>query len=276
MAESSRRQRREGKQPVDVRDDGGEGGFVWDVGDDIEEKERAELMLVGKIWASKTTNVRAAVDVMTKLWSPKGAIVGNVIDAKNKIFVFRFSDIRDNNRVIEGQPWHFDNQIWCFDEPSDMGKLTDTPLFLVPMWARIYDLPVRGRSNEANLRKLGEQLGKFVSMDVIPNPEIERAVRIRVLHNVRQPLKSTVSIRMPNGMSREFDVKYERLQATFCYGCGVFEHGEKECEEGPYEEGELRFGEWMRASPWKVTKTVVEPVGKAARSLGGNLTRRLK
>ncbi|XP_074289594.1 uncharacterized protein LOC141614747 [Silene latifolia] len=266
--ESSRANRREGKQPMYERDKDGDGGFVWDVGDDNAEKEKAGLMLVGKLWAAKSTNVRAAVDVMTKLWSPKGAIVGNVIDAKNRIFVFRFSDIRDKNRVLEGQPWHFDKQIWCLDEPNDEGKLTDTPLFLVPMWVRIYDLPVRGRSNEANLRNLGEQLGKYISMDVLPNPEIERAVRIRVLHDVRQPLKATVSIKMPNGLTRDFEVKYERLQATFCYGCGVFGHGEKECEEGPYEEEELKFGEWMRASPWKVTKTGVDGGGKAARSLG--------
>ncbi|XP_074266286.1 uncharacterized protein LOC141588759 [Silene latifolia] len=97
-------------------------------------------------------------------------------------------------------------------------------------------------------------------MDVLPNPELERAVRIRVIHDVRRPLKSTVKVRMSEGRSAatEFKVKFERLP-TFCYGCGVLGHGEKECEDGPYEEGELKYGEWLRASPWRVTKTSTEP-----------------
>ncbi|XP_074315430.1 uncharacterized protein LOC141651628 [Silene latifolia] len=242
--------------------------FKWDVGDDVREIQRSELMLVGRLWTAKAINVRAAIDTMTKLWNPKGSILGNVIDAKDKIFAFRFTDERDKNRVVEGQPWHFDKFMWCFGDPCTTGKLTDTPLFLVPLWVRIYDLPIRGRSNEANIKHLGQQLGKFVSLDVIPNPELERAVRIRVIHDVRKPLKSSVKVRMSGERlaATEFNVKFERLP-TFCYGCGVLGHGEKECEDGPYEEGDLKYGEWLRASPWKVTKTVSEPLGKAARVL---------
>ncbi|XP_074318152.1 uncharacterized protein LOC141654943 [Silene latifolia] len=244
----------------------GEGEiFVWDLGQD-SNKENASSVLVGKIWSSKSINVRAAIDSMIKLWNPKGKIVGNILDAKEKIFAFRFSDVRDKARVTEGQPWHFDKYVWCFDASCEEGRMTDTPLFILPIWARIYDLPAKGRSNVKNIENLGKQLGVFVSVDEAPFPEMERAIRVRVLHDVRRPLKNCVEIRMPNLKVVSFKVKYEKLP-TYCYGCGILGHGEKDCEEGPYEEGELRYDESLRASPWKVLKTAVNTGSNVARSL---------
>ncbi|XP_074293731.1 uncharacterized protein LOC141620873 [Silene latifolia] len=149
---------------------------------------------------------------------------------------------------MEGQPWHFDKFIWCFNDPYDDGKLSDTPLFLVPIWARVYDLPVRERANGENIRRLGMQLGQFVMVDQTLFPEIERAIRIRVVYDVRKPLKSKVGVRMLTGLQVEFEVKYERLP-IFCYGCGILGHDDKDCDEGPYDEGELQFSEALRASP---------------------------
>ncbi|XP_074271161.1 uncharacterized protein LOC141595087 [Silene latifolia] len=205
-------------------------------------------LLVGKIWSLKAINVRAAIDSMIKLWNPKGTIVGNILDGREKIFAFRFSDDRDKARVIEGQPWHFDKHVWCFNEPCEDGKMTETPLHLIPMWARIYDLPMRGRSNVNNLKSLGRQLGTFVSVDEAPLPEVERAVRVRILHDVRTPLKPKVEIRMPSSRVLDFKVKYER-SPTYCYGCGILGHGEKECDEVPYDDVDLKSSEDLRASP---------------------------
>ncbi|KAK9714429.1 hypothetical protein RND81_06G093600 [Saponaria officinalis] len=63
---------------------------------------------------------------------------------------------------------------------------------------------------------------------------------------------------MPNGIAVPFQVKYERL-LIFCYGCGVFGHGEMDCELGPCEEGTLAFDADIRASPWKGIKKEAEP-----------------
>ncbi|KAK9664848.1 hypothetical protein RND81_14G073400 [Saponaria officinalis] len=248
----------EGDQPVVP--------FVWERGDESVEGENYALILVGRIWATRSINVRAAVETMIKLWNLKGKVVGNIIPAKEKIFVFRFEVERDKERVLEGQPWHFDKFAWCFNEPRTEEKLTDVPLHMIPLWARIYDLPVSGRSNLNNIRNIGEQLGSFICMEEMPIPEVERAVRIRILHDIRKPLRRSVEICMARTRIVSFDVKYERLP-TYCYGCGILGHGEKDCDEGPYEESELGYGEQLRASPWKVVKTKVEPSNRAARVL---------
>ncbi|XP_074295381.1 uncharacterized protein LOC141623203 [Silene latifolia] len=256
-----------GKRPVMELQEQDDDNFVWKTGDDANESNSNDLLLVGKLWANKAINVKAAIDTMTKLWNLKEPVIGNVLDAKDKIFAFRFNCDKDKAKVVDGQPWHFDKYIWCFNDPCEEGKLTDTPLFNVPFWSRIYDLPLRGRSNEMNIRRIAAQLGMFVSLDTTPYPELERAVRVRILHDVRKPVRAHTSARMPYGLLTKFDVKYERLP-IFCYGCGLLGHGEKECDEGPYEESELAFGEWLRASPKKVLKTNAELAGsKVARAL---------
>ncbi|XP_074317863.1 uncharacterized protein LOC141653895 [Silene latifolia] len=226
---------------------GDRGGFVWE---DEPVESNGKSMLVGKLWASRPINVKAAIDTMVRLWNPNKPITGNVVDAKEKIFVFRFEGERDKARVLEGQPWHFEKFVWCFNEPNESGKVTDVPLYHFPIWSRVYDLPISGRSSDANLRRIGANLGTFLEADKSSNCELNRAIRVRIIRDVRQPLQATIPITMKDSKIVQFDVKYERLP-IFCYGCGVMGHGEKDCEHGPYEDDELQFGEWLRASPWR-------------------------
>ncbi|XP_074284169.1 uncharacterized protein LOC141608724 [Silene latifolia] len=203
---------------------------------------------------------------MIKLWNPTNPIVGNVIDAKDKTFIFRFHSERDKARVLEGHPWHFDKFMWCFDEPNQSGKLTDSSLNFFPIWARIYDLPISGRTSLSNATRLGNSLGTFMHFEHGPNPEHDRAIRVRILFDIREPLKAAIPIRVRDGQTISFPVKYERFP-TFYYGCGIIGHGEKDCDHGPYEDENLKFGEWLRTSPWKVVKTENERSGKAARDV---------
>ncbi|XP_074315639.1 uncharacterized protein LOC141651843 [Silene latifolia] len=225
MSSEARGQHRDGKEPMR------EGGtFEWEE-DEEDAGAKNDLILVGKLWASRAINVKAAIETMIKLWNPIKPMMGNIVDAKEKTFVFRFGNERDKARVLEGQPWHFDKFMWCFNEPNPTGKITDVPLSRFPIWARIYDLPISGRTNLANAQKLGNCLGKFIGLEHGPNAELDRSIRVRVYYDIMEPLKSSVPVRMKNGRTVNFPVKYERLP-TYCYGCGLIGHGEKDCEEG--------------------------------------------
>ncbi|XP_074293887.1 uncharacterized protein LOC141621071 [Silene latifolia] len=243
-----------------------EGLFEWeDEGNTVVEEEK--ILLVGKLWATRAINIKAAIDTMIKLWNPTKPIAGNVVDSKDKTFIFRFGTEKDRAKVLEGQPWHFDKFMWCFDVPNQSGKVSDASLNLFPIWTRIYDLPIAGRTSQLNSQRLGNCLGTFMRFEHGPNPELDRAIRVRVLYDIRVPLKAELPIKVRDGRTINFTVKYERLP-TYCYGCGLIGHGEKDCENGPYEEEDLKFGEWLRASPWKVVKTYKEgTTSRAARDL---------
>ncbi|XP_074266309.1 uncharacterized protein LOC141588782 [Silene latifolia] len=139
--------------------------------------------------------------------------------------------------------------------------LTDVPLFHIPNWTRVYDLSVLGQSIIKNAQKIGTCLGTYIDVEMGQHSELDRAISIQVMYDIKQPLKSTVSIKVNEGRVIDFDVMYERIP-IFSYGCGVIGHGEKDCNDGPYDDDELRFGEWLRASPWKITKTGHDTVGK--------------
>jgi hypothetical protein len=53
-------------------------------------------------------------------------------------------------------------------------------------------------------------------------------MRIRVLRDVRLPLKKSKKIKKPGEESKLIHFKYERL-GTFCYVCGMLGHDENKC-----------------------------------------------
>lgn len=129
------------------------------------------------------------------------------------------------------------------------GKPSNIQLFEFPIWARVYNLPFKGRLNIANMKAIGDRIGTFIKMDTSGAMGIDKSIRMRVLHDVRKPFKSKVCVKMKNGEEEEFEVKYER-PPLFYFFCGKVGHGTKDCdEEGDEGDQEIKFGGWMKASP---------------------------
>ena len=138
------------------------------------------------------------------------------------------------------------------DEVKGNCKPSDLQLSYFPIWARVYNLPFKGRLNMANVKAIGEKIGTFVKLDNSGAVGIDKSIRIRVLHNVHKPLVTNVKVKMKNGVEESFEVKYER-PPLFCFFCGKVGHGTKDCDDDvDNEEQEIKFGGWLKASPWKV------------------------
>lgn len=133
-----------------------------------------------------------------------------------------------------------------------MVKPSDLVIHKLPMWVRFYDLPFKGRSNDENARVLGNKVGEFVEVSKAGRGSMEKSLRIRILIDVRQPLKDHVSLKIRGGKVCIVPVKYERLP-MICFYCGRLGHGSGECVEvlgGCTPKN--TFGVSLRASPWKV------------------------
>jgi len=122
-------------------------------------------------------------------------------------------------------------------------------------WARIYDLPLKLRS-DAMAKKLGDVLGKFVEVDNNEGNRLGKFLRVKVTIDLRKPLKRGTMVKYQDKNMQVY-FKYERL-ATFCFVCGRIGHQIKDCAEmdgkdetefDEIEEKELPFGQWMKASP---------------------------
>ncbi|KAK9677866.1 hypothetical protein RND81_11G172600 [Saponaria officinalis] len=134
-------------------------------GRDSSEKDDS-LVLIGRLWSNRSVSPKAAMETMQTLWATKSKVEANVLDVTNKTFLFRFADFRDKEKVLDGQSWHFDRYVWCFNEPNPNEKLSEVSLFHVPIWARVYDLPMQGRSSADNIRKIGNKIGRVSTFSV--------------------------------------------------------------------------------------------------------------
>ncbi|KAL2944639.1 Catalase-peroxidase [Bienertia sinuspersici] len=84
--------------------------------------------------------------------------------------------------------------------------------------------------------------------------EIDQSIRVNVVVDMEQPLREVVTLKLRGGESVKVNVKYERLPIFF-FACGRLWHGEKDCEENNGDHSPVkRYGNHLKASPWKMTK----------------------
>ncbi|KAL2936517.1 Gag polyprotein, partial [Bienertia sinuspersici] len=201
----------------------------WAVDGAEEDDAKVELVMMCRIWMEWNVNAHALISTMTRLWNPRYGVEGNCIE-KN-LFFFQFHHWRDKTHVMEAQPWHFDRHSLVMSD-------------------------VQGGECEVY------KLGTFLGIDKSDAIGFNKTMKIHVSLDLRKPPITKINLKLRGGVKEVVHVKYEKLP-LICYVCGRFDHGEKGCPEAPYEEdGKRKYGEWVRASPWKVNKGGQEEEGK--------------
>jgi hypothetical protein len=144
------------------------------------------------------------------------------------LFIFRFYHHVDVQRILKQGPWSFDNHTFVLSIlPEDADPL-EIPLVKVPFWIQVHNLPVGFMSHKAG-KNIAEYIGEFLEYDE-KNDSLSwrKYMRIRVLVDIRLPLKKAKKIKKPGGEGKMVQFKYERL-GTFCYLCGLIGHSDTQC-----------------------------------------------
>lgn len=169
----------------------------WLDGGNEEEEERISLGLIGKLWSERFLNPTTFIATIKNVWVIQHGVDINMI-GKNT-FQFQFYHWKDKERVLNGQPWHFDKVALLLTEMDDAQKPSDLQFFALPMWVRVYNVPFRGRYNEDNARILGNKIGDNIAMDKTDSLGMERSIRLRVSIDVRNSLKKQVTLIVRGG-----------------------------------------------------------------------------
>lgn len=207
------------------------------------------LGLISKIWTERNVNPNAFMNTINSIWALKNGLEISSI-GKNK-FRFQFHHWRDNKKVLDGQPWHFNHYALLLGEIQELEKLSEAELFHLPIWVRFYDIPFKGRQNDGNALVLGNKVGEFLQHDKREMLGIEKSMRIRVLLDVRKPLKKVKNLKMRGGFSNRVAVKYENIP-LFCFHSGRLGHGMRDCEEHHGEGTPTKnINGNLKASPWR-------------------------
>ena len=224
-----------------------EEGKVVALDDVTEDDLSAEIILalVGKVMTVRNYNFVALNRTMNQIWAlSKGALFRAI---ENDLFVVQFAHRRDKEKVLSGRPWTFDQNLVMLNDIDGTQQPSSIEMTMCPFWIRLYNLPMGCRS-EKHIRLVAGGVGEVVEVDT-DGVVWDTSARVRVIADVSKPLRRMQTITTSKG-SALIEIKYERLP-TFCYGCGIIGHIERDClvteeEEAPNEN---QWGSWLRASP---------------------------
>ena len=232
---------------------------VVDVGavEDSETNEQLALLLVGRVITDRSFNIDAFKRTMAQVWAVSKRLVIRLIGPN--LFLFQFFHWRDKEKVMEGRPWCFDNQLLVLNEVVGTEKPSEVILTHSPFWIRIKDLPFNCRST-AICKTIASNLGYVVEIedDTI---NLDNYRRVRIMMDVTKPLCRFQNIKGCDGRVTKVTFAYERLP-FFCFLCGMIGHGEKECSNVDDEDDErsMGWGKYLRATPRKGTQRRLEEI----------------
>lgn len=254
----------------DVNVESEQSVIKWVEGGEEEEvdNDRVFLGLIGRLWTNRNPNPTAFISTMKTVWTVKHGV--ELVNIGRNLYQTQFFHWRDKKKILDGQPWHFEKYPLLLVEIDTAVKPSDLEIFYLPLWARFYDIPFKGRGNEANARMLGNKIGVYLEMAKSSGCNIEKSLRVRVKVDVRKPLRDQVQLKIRGEKMCDIPVKYERLPLV-CFYCGRLGHGMNECVEVSGDRTpEQIFGPSLRASPWKpFTEDSAKPI--STNGVGGSL-----
>lgn len=225
-----------------------EEGFIISDEDVQEEEQDLHWCLVGRFLTEKPIHFISMQNTLALIWKPvKGVYMR---DLGSQFFMFQFFHELDIQRVEKGGHWTFDRNVLIKKRLQPKEKPAPMPLFMLSIWLQIYDLPMGFRSQKV-CQAIGAYVGNFVeSYNRNFDGSWKEFIRIRVLADVRNPLKKEMKLKRNGGEWIYIKFAYEHLP-TFCFFCGIIGHSENFCEkfyDHPVEKSQLPFGPEMRAT----------------------------
>ncbi|KAL2899848.1 hypothetical protein RDABS01_024930 [Bienertia sinuspersici] len=239
--------------------------FLEDI--DNTHEEKLELSLVGKVQSVRPYNFNALKNTMNQVWTLSKKAVFREIE--NNLFIIQFFHWKDKEKVLNGRPWTFDQNLLILQDFDSSVQPSTVQLNKCPFWVRIYNLPFDCRTID-HAKAVASKIGEVVEFedDIIG---WDRSMRVKVLLNTLAPLRRFQKIKNRKGVICWVEFKYERLP-FFCFQCGIMGHTEKDCleENTESEEKGRQWGAWLRASPRKgqaKREEEIQRLGKGKKAL---------
>jgi 14-3-3 protein epsilon len=202
-------------------------GFAFAFDDEGDDVGDLRWCLAGRFLGDKIIHVNSMMARMADLWRPVRGV--SIKEAKAGLFLFCFNHQLDMEEVVKNGPWTFDNQLLIMERVQIGVQIENIPLHQAAFWVQIHDLPT-GLMKEAVGTQLGNYIGVFMEYDKNNNSCFWRQyMRLRIMIDVRAPLKKETKVKDRNGNWCTVRFKYEKL-GIFCFVCGIMGHAENRCE----------------------------------------------
>ncbi|XP_074360199.1 uncharacterized protein LOC141700300 [Apium graveolens] len=207
-----------------LNSDDEEGLILEDVPEN-DIKKGMERCLVGSFVTNRKVNFMAMQDTFSLIWRPVKGVFMEETNQTN-MFLFKFFHDRDMQRVLDDEPWTFNQQVLLLKKFNVDEQLKDIKLSELYMWVQVYDVPI-GFKSEFILKSIGNFVGRYMESNSRNFKGMFRnLLRIRIAVDIGRPLKKQMRIKKLGGEWIWIQFKYERLP-SFCFYCGKIGHTEK-------------------------------------------------
>lgn len=126
--------------------------------------------------------------------------------------------------------WSFDSHLLVLGRVHVGAIMANIPLVHVPFWVQIHNLPL-GFMTATLGTYLGNFIITFMEYDKTNSTNLWRKyMRIRVMIDVRLPLKKKKKVKIQGGIWSTMVFKYERL-GVFFFLYGLLAHSDKSCDD---------------------------------------------
>ncbi|KAL2481544.1 hypothetical protein Adt_34510 [Abeliophyllum distichum] len=194
---------------------------------DPQENDEYHYCLVGRFLTNRAIHFVSMKSTMVSMWRPKQGVC--IKDMGVGTYVFQLFHPIDMNRVLDNGPWTFNNHLLLLKHLKEDDNPLKVDVFETSFWVQIHEVSA-GFCSERALVQIGNYIGKFLSSDPKNFSKGWKSfLRIRVLMDVRLPLKRKMKLKKLGGEWIWLNFKYERVP-TFCFICSKIGHSDLTCE----------------------------------------------
>lgn len=212
---------------------------------------RTPWLAVGYFFSVLPFSTEGLFGELKSKWGLRGRLAYTPVC--NNRFMLEFEREGDRLFVLENGPWTHRKDAFLIVPFDGQGISADVVVNVMPIWARIYDVPPLMLSVEVGW-ELGKKIGKVLRVDADKHANIiTEFVRVRVEHNVNKHLlREIYSRELGDDELFKVEVRYERAP-RFCIYFGHVRHGERDCRI-LVDDQQLRYTATTKVSPFEPRK----------------------
>lgn len=214
------------------------------------EIESCTLSLIGKFLTCKPFNKRAAKNTLRRAWGLEDKV--QMVEVGSNLFQFKLNSEFDLERILNGGPWSFDNQMLLLTKWRKGMNANNARLNHASLWVQIWGVPFDMVSPKV-ATEVGGRLGDVVEVERRQKQDDPSyLMRVKVALPISKPLRRGGFLAGMDGTRHGVTFKYERLP-MLCHYCGVLGNDLRHCASyfAALKQGvevELQYGDWLKAT----------------------------
>lgn len=117
---------------------------------------------------------------------------------------------------------------WCVVLERWVEEPSYDYLNILMAWIQIYKIPMNYYTKDT-IMEIAEEAGQVIELLFNPDkPHVNEFVRVRVLHDVANPLRNSKTVQFPNGKIVKILIEYEKVKKK-CFQCKRLTHEKSRC-----------------------------------------------